>query len=96
MLIEYWLEEDAGTAFVLGDGDLRAVPLPGGQREAGRLLHLWQMNLESTARALQAGVAVEGLARNARGSCGPSTGCSWSRWPPPWTGGGRCRSSPTA
>ena len=43
------------------------MPLPGGQREAGRLLHLWQMNLESTARALQAGTAVEGLARNARG-----------------------------
>jgi CHAT domain-containing protein len=67
VLIEYWLEEDAGTAFVLGDGDLRAVPLPGGQRAAGRLLQLWQINLESTARALLAGMAVDGLARNARG-----------------------------
>jgi CHAT domain-containing protein len=67
VLIEYWLEEDAGTAFVLGDGDLRAVTLRGGQREAGRLLHLWRMNLDSTAQALQAGAAVEGLTRNARG-----------------------------
>ena len=67
LLVEYWLEEGAGTAFVLSAGELQTVPLPGGQREAGRLLHLWQMNLESTAQALLAGTAVDGLARNARG-----------------------------
>jgi tetratricopeptide (TPR) repeat protein len=67
VLIEYYLGEGGGAAFVVAGGDLALVPLGASAGDVRRLVHLWQLNVDATARALAAGEPLAVLARNARG-----------------------------
>jgi CHAT domain-containing protein len=66
-LLEFFLHEDGGTVFVVTASGLTTVPLTTSAGEIRRLVHLWQLNLDATTRALAAGEALTVLARNARG-----------------------------
>lgn len=67
VLLEYYLHDGAAAVFVLTRGDLDVVPLATSPAALGRLLKLWQLNLDATARALAGGGPLAGLARNALG-----------------------------
>lgn len=67
VLIEYFFREDGGAAFVVAGGDLTLVPLSAAAGDVRRLVHLWHLNVDATARALTAGEPLAVLARNARG-----------------------------
>lgn len=67
VLLEYYLHDGAAAVFVLTRASLEVVPLDTSPAALGRLLKLWQLNLDATARALAGGGPLDGLARNARG-----------------------------
>ncbi len=67
VVLEYYLRDDLAAMFLLSSRGIAAVPLAARPAELRRLLRLWQLNLDATARALAAGAPLDGLARNARG-----------------------------
>lgn len=66
-LVEYMFWDDRGAAFVVSSAGLVVEPLGVGTRALQRAVNHWQLNLESTARALQNGESIERLAANATG-----------------------------
>jgi CHAT domain-containing protein len=66
-LVEYVFWEDRGAAFIVSSEGIRVEALAVGSRALQRALNHWQLNLESTARALQNGESVQRLASNAAG-----------------------------
>jgi CHAT domain-containing protein len=66
-LVEYVFWEDSGAAFVVSAAGVQVEPLRVGSRTLQRALNHWQLNMESTARALQNSESVHGLAANATG-----------------------------
>lgn len=67
VLLEYYLHESGCIVFVMTEHGVRVIPLPTNLGTVCRQLHLWQLNLEATARSLAAGQSSAGLERNARG-----------------------------
>jgi CHAT domain-containing protein len=70
VLLEYMFWEDRGAVFVVSQSGLAAEPLAVGARALRRLLNRWQLNLETTGRALRSGESLDGLAQNANGQLG--------------------------
>jgi CHAT domain-containing protein len=66
-LVAYHFGVAGGTAFVVADDTLRAVPLATTSAELARLLGRWRLNLASAADTLARGAALTALGRNARG-----------------------------
>lgn len=67
VLLEYYFREHSAAVFVVSDGSLRVVPLAAGPGEIQRLLRLWQLNIDATARAHATAAPLDALDRNARG-----------------------------
>ena len=67
VLLEYVFWEDRGAVFVVSPSGLAVEPLAVGAVALQRLLNRWQLNLESTARALHSGETLDRLAENANG-----------------------------
>ena len=67
VLVEYAFWDDHGAAFVVSSAGLQVESLSVGTRALQRAINHWQLNMESTARALQTGESIERLAANATG-----------------------------
>jgi len=67
VLLEYYFHERGSVVFVSSSQGLKVVPLDAPPKAIRQMLHRWQLNLDTTARALSAGTPLHGLARNARG-----------------------------
>jgi CHAT domain-containing protein len=67
VLVEYAFWEDRGAAFVVSSMGLHVERLAVGTRALQRAVNHWQLNMESTARALHNSESVERLAANATG-----------------------------
>lgn len=67
ILLEYYLHERGGAVFVIADQRLTVVHLAASAGDVRRLVDRWQVNLQTTARAVAAGQPLTALARNARG-----------------------------
>jgi CHAT domain-containing protein len=70
VLVEYLFWDDRGAAFIVSSAGVRVERLAVGTRALQRAISHWQLNLESTARALQNGESVQRLAANATGQLG--------------------------
>jgi CHAT domain-containing protein len=66
-LIEYVFWADRGAAFIISAAGVQVEPLEIGSRALQRAINHWQLNMESTARALQKNESIRGLAANANG-----------------------------
>lgn len=67
VLLEYVFWDDRGAAFIVSSSGLRVERLAVGTRALQRAINHWQLNLESTARAVAQGESVQHLATNANG-----------------------------
>lgn len=67
VLLEYYFHEGDGAVFVVSPAELTVVPLTARITEIQRLLHQWNLNLATTARAITSNTPLDGLSRNARG-----------------------------
>jgi CHAT domain-containing protein len=67
VLLEYAFWEDRGAVFIVSPAGLAVEPLALGIHALQRLLNRWQLNLESTARAVYSGDSLDRLTENANG-----------------------------
>ncbi len=67
VLLEYYLHLEGSAVFAVTDGELQVIPLAASPRTIEQLLRRWQINLDTTARAVASGQPLTGLALNARG-----------------------------
>jgi CHAT domain-containing protein len=67
VLLEYVFWADRGAVFVVTSAGLVVEPLAVGAQALQRLLNRWQLNLESTARAVREGESLDRLTQNANG-----------------------------
>jgi CHAT domain-containing protein len=67
VLLEYVFWEDRGAVFVVSAAGLAVEPLAIGAHALQRLLNRWQLNLESTGRALRSAEPLDRLTHNANG-----------------------------
>ncbi|MDQ6834158.1 MAG: CHAT domain-containing tetratricopeptide repeat protein, partial [Chloroflexota bacterium] len=67
VLLEYYFHERESVVFVVSPQGLKVVRLDAPPNAIRQMLQRWQLNLDTTARALSDGASLHGLARNARG-----------------------------
>jgi CHAT domain-containing protein len=66
LVVEFYLRDGDGVAFVIGNGAVQSVPLATNDATVRRLLQLWQLSLDATVHALASGAPLSRPAANTR------------------------------